>query len=188
MAGKLTPKQAMFYGEYIKDFNGTRAARAIGVPEKSAAVFSARMLRNDKVAGAIEAWRARQQERLEVSAERVINELVKLATFDPGNLYDKAGNRIPVHELDDFTRAAVAAVEDETTETIEDKRTTVRRYQRVKMAEKGQNLERLGRYFKLFTDRVEHDGKIAVDSFTDEERAARIAAILNAAKSRKHAA
>lgn len=164
MAGKLTPKQAMFYGEYIKDFNGTRAAIAIGVPEKSAAVFAARMLRNDKVAAAIEGWKLRQTERLEISAERVLNELHKLATFDPRNLYDKEGNRIPVHMLDDYTAAAVAGVEDETTETIDssDKK-VVRRSQRVKMADKGQNLERLGRYFKLFTDKLEHGGKVTLE-------------------------
>ncbi len=163
MAGRLTPKQAIFYGEYIKDFNGTRAALAIGVSEKSAAVFAARMLRNDKVAAAIEAWKERQQQRLEITAERVLDELRKLATFDSRNLYDKQGNRIPVHLLDDVTAAAVAAVEDETTETIVEDRKTVRRNQRIKMADKGQNLERLGRYFKLFTDRLEHDGKLTLE-------------------------
>ena len=32
----MTPKQAIFYGEYIKDGNGTRAAIVAGYPEKSA--------------------------------------------------------------------------------------------------------------------------------------------------------
>lgn len=164
----MTPKQAIFYGEYIKDFNGTRAALAIGVPEKSAAVYAARMLRNDKVAAAIEAWKQRQQQRLEINAERVIDELVKLATYDPGNLYDKDGNRLPVHKLDDVTRAAVASVEDLTTEEITEvgetvTRKTVARSQKLKMADKGQNLERLGRYFKLFTDRVESTHRLTLE-------------------------
>lgn len=160
----MTPRQAIFYGEYIKDGNGTRAAIAAGFPERSAHVAAARMLKNAKVAAAIEAWRERQCEKLEITAERVLQELAKLAYFDPKNLYDKDGNRIPVHLLDDLTRAAVAAVEDETQASeTEDGTRTVTRRQRVKMAEKGANLERLGKYLGLFKDRVEHEGKITLE-------------------------
>ncbi len=152
----MTPRQAIFYGEYIKDSNGTRAAIAAGYPERSAHVASARMLRNAQVSAAIAAWRERQCEKLEITAERVLQELMKLATFDPGRLYDKDGVRIPVHLLDDVTRAAVAGVEDETRETAGEKRgdgtapVTITRKQRIKMADKGPNLERLGKYLKLF--------------------------------------
>lgn len=157
----MTPKQAIFYGEYIKDGNATRAARVAGAPQSSAHVEGARMLRNAKVSAAVAAWKARQIGRLEITAERVIDELYKLATYDSGNLYDQEGNRIPVHLLDDVTRAAVCDVEDETTEATKlEARTgatpemlrTVKRKQRIRMAEKGANLERLGKYFKLFGD------------------------------------
>lgn len=162
---RMTPKQALFYGEYIKDRNGKRAAMAIGVPEKSAAVWAARTLTNDNVRAAVDEWMERQKQKAEITAERVIAELTKLATYDPGNLYYPDGRRIPVHLLDDVTRAAVAVVEDETQESYDLKgtRTMVTKKQRVKMAEKGQNLERLGRYFKLFTDRVEHDGRVTLE-------------------------
>ncbi len=159
MSGKLNPRQAIFYGEYIKDGNGTRAAIAAGFPEGSAHVAAARLLKHPKVSAAIEAWKSRQQERLEITAERVLVELAKLALFDPGNLYDRDGNQLPVAKLDDVTRAAIAAVEDETVDAGE--KTT--RRQKVKFADKGQNLERLGRYFKLFTDRVEHGGKVTLE-------------------------
>ncbi len=171
----MTPKQARWYGEYIKDFNGARASRACGSSEASAAVDAARMLRNAKVAAAVEAWKCRQQNKMEITAERVLQELHKLATFDSRNLYYADGSRIPVHLLDDFTAAAVSAVEDETTETTiaageGDAVKTVRRNQRVKMADKGQNLERLGRYFKLFTDRVEHDGRVTLEQLVAGSR------------------
>lgn len=157
----MTPKQAKWYGEYIKDCNASRASRVCGSSEASAAVDGARMLRNAKVSAAIDAWKARQLVRYEITAERVLDELYKLATYDAGNLYDQAGNRIPVHLLDDVTRAAVCDVEDETTEATKleakteaapETLRTVKRKQRIRMAEKGQNLERLGKYFKLFSD------------------------------------
>jgi len=143
----MTPKQAIFYGEYIKDGNATRAAIAAGFPEKSAHVAGARMLRNAKVNAAIKAWRERKVYELEITAERVLQELARLAYFDPGKLYDKDGKRIPVHELDDVTRAAVTAIEDEITEGPAFVTT---RKQKVRFADKGQNLERLGKHLKLF--------------------------------------
>lgn len=152
----MTPRQALFYGEYIKDGNGTRAAIAAGFPESSAHVAAARMLKNPKIAAAIAAWCMRQRQRLEISAETVLQELNRLATFDVGKLYDKDGNRIPVHLLDDHTRAAVAQVEDVTQENAsvvegkEPRSAVVTRRQNVRMADKGANLERLGKHLKLF--------------------------------------
>ena len=157
----MTPKQAIFYGEFIKDGNATRSARVAGSSEKSAHVDGCRMLKNAKVAAAIAGWRERQQVKYEITADRVLQELHKLATWDAKNLYDAEGNRIPIHLLDDVTRAAVAGVEDEETErTVLEAKAgatpemlkTVKRIQRPKMADKGQNLERLGKYFKLFSD------------------------------------
>lgn len=159
----MTPRKAIFYGEYIKDGNGTRAAIVAGVPRTSAAVTASRWLKEPQMAAAIEAWRERKRDEFELTADEVLQELRKLATWDPGHLYDSDGKRIPVHLLDDNTRAAVAMVEDETTETGTGKSKTVTRNQKIKMADKGQNLERLGRYFKLFTDKIEHDGRITLE-------------------------
>ncbi len=171
----MTPRQAIFYGEYIKDGNGTRAAIAAGYPERSAHTAAARLLKNREIAEAIAAWRNRQCARLEITAERTLQELARLAFYDPGRLYDKDGNRIPVHLLDDHTRAAVASIEDETAETrgAPDKKgerpVTVTRKQRVKLADKGPNLERLGKHLKLFGDgalgaTVEVPGNMPADS------------------------
>ena len=154
----MTPREAIFYGEVIKDGNATRAARAAGFPERSAHVTGARLMKKPEIARAIDAWKSNQCAKLEITAERVLQELAKLATFDPGKLYDKDGKRIPVHQLDDWTRAAVAAVEDETQETLGDedaegiKPLIVTRKQKVRMADKGPNLERLGKHLKLFGD------------------------------------
>jgi phage terminase small subunit len=155
----MTPKQAIFYGEYIKDENATRAAIAAGFPPASAHVAGSRMLKNAKVQAAIEDWKSRQVAKLELEADDVLRELKKILKCDVKNLYDPVtGNRIPVHLLDDFTRAAVAGVEDETTESTVGEVTTVRRNQRVKMADKLRAAELLGKYFKLYTDKSEVGG------------------------------
>lgn len=159
MSDKLTPKQGIFIAEYLVDLNATRAAIAAGVPEKSAAVTAARWRKHPKIAAAIALKQARRVERLDESADRVLLELMRLAYFDPGRLYDADGNRIPVHLLDEDTRRAVALIEDETV----GKGPKAVRTQKVKMADKGQNLERLGRYHKLFTDKMEHGLRITLE-------------------------
>ena len=149
MSGKLTPKQAIFVAEYLIDANATRAAKAAGFEAASASVTGSRLLNNDKVSAAIQDAHARRAYKLAITAERVLQELAKLAYFDPGNLYDEDGERIPVHRLDPDTRAAIAAVEDE---SKQGGGYVTTRIQRVKMADKGQNLERLGKYLHLFGD------------------------------------
>ncbi len=177
----MTPKQAIFYGEYIKDGNATRAAIAAGVPEKSAHVAGARMLKQPKVAAAIADWERRTINKLEMSAEDVLHELSKIGKYDARRLYDRNGERIPVHMLDDVTAAAVAGVEDETTEGA---CFVTTRKQRVKMADKIRALELLGKRHKLWIDRVEGDMTTAQVKLTEEERVQRVAALLRRAAGR----
>jgi phage terminase small subunit len=158
---RFTPKQAMFIAEYLVDSNGTRAALAAGVAEKSASVTASRWLKTRRIAAVIAERQAQMAAKLEITAERVLGELAKLAYFDPGKLFDEYGRMRPIHQLDDVTRAAVASLEVE--ETIDAKAVITTCTKKVKMADKGQNLERLGRYLKLFTDRIEHDGRVTLE-------------------------
>lgn len=165
MAGQLTPKQALFIGQYLADAdrNATRAAIAAGVPERSAAVTASRWMKSPKVAAAIQEGTARIEAKLEVKAERVLRELAKLAFYDPRDLFDEKGQLKKFTELDEITRAAVAGLDVETRE-FEGEGPVVQTYvKKFKLADKGQNLERLGRYLKLFTDRVEHDGRVTLE-------------------------
>lgn len=157
----MTPRQAIFVAQYLIHGNATLAAKDAGYSETSAHVTGARLLKMPKVAAAIAAARARQVEKLELTADRVLLEFMRLAYFDPGKLYDQNGKRIPVGELDEDTRRAVAAVED----GIKDGA----RFQRVKMADKGSNLAWLAKHLKLFGDdkfgaTVETSGGMPADS------------------------
>ena len=164
MDGRLTPKQARFAAEYLIDGNATRAAAAAGFGEKGAHAQGSRLLKNAKVAAAITEGHARRAKKLEISAERVLEELAKLAYYDPGDLYDGAGNRIPVNKLDADIRAAVCAVDDDVQESLGEadaegiKPPIITRKQKIKMADKIQALDRLGRYLKLLTDKFESSG------------------------------
>ena len=52
-----------------------------------------------------------EAEKVGLTTERTILELSRIACADPSRLYRSDGSPIPLHELDDDTRAAVASVE-----------------------------------------------------------------------------
>lgn len=75
MAG-LNARQQRFVDEYCIDLNATQAAIRAGYSKNTAEVQASRLLRNVKIAEAIEAKRKRLEVKAEVSAEWVLKELV----------------------------------------------------------------------------------------------------------------
>ena len=157
MAKGLTRKQELFCAEYAIDGNGTRAAISAGYSAKSADSWSAQLLRLPKVQEEIQRRGKKLTTKLEISAEKVLSELAKLAFFDIRKLYDEQGNLKPITSLDDETAAAVAGLEvEEAFEHFGKGQAKPKGLlKKVKIADRGLNLERLGRHLKLFTDKVE---------------------------------
>lgn len=164
----MTPKQAKWYGEYIKHSNATLASRvACGLSGAAAEVDGVRMLRNAKVAAAIEAWRTRQLEKFEVKAERTLRKLAEMAYGDIGEMLDEDGNLLPVDRMSEAARTMIAGLDVETTEGPG--RVTVRT-QKVKLADRIRALELLGKYQKLFTDKIEHSGTMTLEQLVTQAR------------------
>ncbi len=146
---KITPKQAMFAAEYLIDLNATRAAIAAGFSAATAHVTGSKLLRNPVVAAAIADGQARMAAKLEVTAERVVRELAKLAFSDVKDIFDAEGNPLPVHRMNEMARAAIAGLETDTWQTKDGPKTVTTKF---RLADKGQNLERLGKHLKIFGD------------------------------------
>lgn len=164
----LTPKQEQFVAEYLIDLNATKAAERAGYSVKTANEQGARLLANVSVKAAIQEAMNRRAGKLEITAERVLAELARLAFFDPRKLFNADGSPKQIHDLDDDTAAAVAGLEvNELFEGQGEQKHIYGLVKKIKIADKGAALERLGRHLKLFTDRVEVSG--------DEDLAARIA-------------
>src|SRR4051794_12014195 len=76
---KLTPKQAKFVQEYLVDLNATRAACRAGYSPATAGQQADRLLRNAKVAAAVQAALDERSERTRLKADAVIEELRRIA-------------------------------------------------------------------------------------------------------------
>ncbi|MDL2318081.1 terminase small subunit [Eubacteriales bacterium OttesenSCG-928-A19] len=78
MAGKLNDRQQLFVEEYLVDRNATQAAIRAGYSKKAAKQIGSRLLTNEDVATEIQARRAVVSEKLEITQERVLQELAAI--------------------------------------------------------------------------------------------------------------
>jgi phage terminase small subunit len=78
----LLPREAAFVHEFPRDFNATRAAIRAGYSRKTAHVQGSQILRRLRVQAALEAHLATLTAKADVSAERVVQELAKIAFSD----------------------------------------------------------------------------------------------------------
>lgn len=164
---KLTPKQAAFVREYLIDLNATQAAIRAGYSQKNADKIGPELLGKTRIKAEIQVVMDERAERLDITADRVLKEIAKLAFYDPRKLLKADGTPRSIHELDDNTAAAVAGI-DIVTRGNED--LGYADIMKVKMADKTRNLELLGRHLKLFTDKIEVD---VTDRLADRIKEAR---------------
>jgi phage terminase small subunit len=92
MAGRppLTPKEERFVEEYLVDLNGTAAYRRAFPRSKpgSARTLAARLLAKVHIRAAVRKRRQQVEQRTQVTAERVVRELARLAFADLGDVAD----------------------------------------------------------------------------------------------------
>lgn len=158
---KLTPKQELFVAEYLTDLNATRAAIAAGYSARSAQVNGARLLTNAMVAAEIAKGHGKRIGKLELTADRVLEEISRLAFYDPVDFFESDGSLKQLHTLDQNTRRALAGIE--VTELFEGKdvedgpqqKTVYGLLKKVRLADKLKALELAGRHLKLFADKTE---------------------------------
>lgn len=147
---ELPPKQQAFIVNYLANgFNATKAAQEAGYSAKTADSQASRMLKDVKVAAVIAARSKATVAKAEISAERVIEEIARLAFLDPRRLFTADGRLKEISELDEDVAAAIAGIE---VKVLYDEGAPIGELKKIKFADKGINLERLARYFKLFKD------------------------------------
>lgn len=160
MSKPLSKRQQLFAAAYQKSLNATKAAIASGYSEKAARQQGTRLMANPSIKAVIEGKIAKRIAKFDIGADQILWEISKLAFFDARKLYNEDGSPKQLNELDDDTVACIAGLDvEEIFEGRGSNRVRVAVVKKWKLADKGINLERLGRFRKLFTDKFEHTGK-----------------------------
>ena len=82
----LTPREQIFVGEYLIDFNATRAAKAAGYSEKSAESIGSRMLRKVNVQTELTRKIKERTDKLDMEGEDVLRAWVEIVNLDVNDL------------------------------------------------------------------------------------------------------
>jgi phage terminase small subunit len=170
-AAKLTPKQARFVEEYLLDLNATQAAIRAGFSARTANKIGAQLLAKPLVSKALEEALAARAARVQVKADDVLRELLRIATVDVRQAFDEHGNLKPVKDLPEDVARAIAGIDvDELWEGRGEDREQIGVTRKVKFWDKPRALELLGKHLKMFTEKVEVE---AGSSFAEILKAAR---------------
>jgi len=117
------------------------------------------MAANGDVRARVEELSKKAASANEVTVERVVRELARLAFFDIAKLVGEDGRPLAIHQIDEDTRRAVVGLD---VATVGNDQQGVGEVLKIKLADKGANLERLGRHLKMFVDKVELSGSVAL--------------------------
>jgi phage terminase small subunit len=154
-------RQAIFIAEYLKDYNGKRAAIACGSSETSAPARSSELLNDPNIKAEIRKKTQERLDNLEIDGDLILRELAKLAYSNSSDFVQVQADGTAYVDLSKCTREQMACIAEVYTEEImegrDDSGRTIRKT-KVKFHDKKGALELLGKHKKLFTDKHEFGG------------------------------
>jgi phage terminase small subunit len=157
----LSKRDQQFVLEYLKDYNATQAMIRCGHQgtHRSAQQAGWERLNKPEVRAEIDRLDAEKQGDLKTSAKDIERMLSELASVDLHDIFTADGDVKPLTEMPPRARRAIAGIEVEIAHDREGNE--IGRTKKIKLWDKKGALELLGRYRRMFTDRVEVEGQAA---------------------------
>jgi phage terminase small subunit len=156
---QLTPKQLIFFEEYLTDMNATRAALAAGYSKSTA--LNGQLMAMPKIAAYLDSRMEKIQEKFEVDHDMIhgmiFDELAKIAFANMGSYFDSDGKLKPMDELTDDDKAALHNLKQT---DHADGSTTLQ----INLCNKMTALERLARYTGFYKQKPEVSNTPAKDN------------------------
>lgn len=158
---KFTLKQQRFVDEFLIDLNATQAAIRAGYSAKRADAIAYKLLRNAEIQEAISVKRGEIADNLQITRERIVTEMARLAFVDCRKFFEADGTPIPVHQLSDDAAAAIIGLDVVTVGNAEIGVGQVLKY---KIPDKNKALENLARILGYFEkDNKQKTPIVAID-------------------------
>jgi phage terminase small subunit len=175
---KLTAKQKIFVAEYLIDLNATQAAIRAKYSEKTAEQMGHQLLKKTLVQQAIREAMKNREQRTQITQDRVLNELSKIAfangtdfaslvtgtkkkkvwndetqEYDELDVEEQFVRFVDTDSLPPDKKAAVAAIKE------------TRYGMAVESHDKVKALELIGKHLGMFKEKVELTGEIKTNPF-----------------------
>lgn len=184
-SGDLSHQQTVFCLEYLKDFNGTRAAIEAGYAKRSAAAQASSLLNRPHIQAEIKRRLERVLQKVEVTIEDVVSEYARIAFVDLKDAYDDNGQLLHPKDMPENIRRAISGVDVlEEFEGTGREREQIGFTKKLRTWDKLKALEALGRYVGMLTDANDPNkpkgrdininiggAQLDIDKLTDEDAA-----------------
>lgn len=148
----VSPKQEAFCLSYIETANASEAYRrsynAAKMKSSTINEKASRLLADDKIRARLDELRAGHRKRHEVTVDRIVAELAKIAFANAHDYFTWSSEGVhvkPSDELTDDQRSVVSEV----SQTVTAEGGTIR----VKLSDKQSALEKLGKHLGMFADK-----------------------------------
>lgn len=154
---RLTLKQQRFIEEYLIDLNATQAAIRAGYSTHSASSIGRENLNKLEIKSAIEKALAERSKRTGINADRIVEELAKIAFLNPTDIININDASIKEESKREDTAAInyikIKSSVGENGEMIE---------REIKTYDKIKALELLGKHIGMFSDKFKIEGSIPI--------------------------
>ena len=155
----MTEAQKRFCDEYLLDFNATRSYRSAYPKcktDESARRAGSRLLTKVDIQAYLQEQKEQLKEKMEITKEDVIKQLGRLAFGDIRKLYNESGGLRNIQDLDDDTAAILTSIESiEEFDGYGEDREQIGYIKKIKIADKTKALDMLGKYFGIFTEKID---------------------------------
>lgn len=138
---------------------------------------------NQQVAERIAELKAERCERTAIDADYVLKRLVEIDQMDVIDILQDDGSMKPISQWPPIWRSFISGMDvSELFAGSGDEREIIGMMKKIKWPDKVKNLELIGRHVNVqaWKDKVEHSGNVGIESLTDEQLDARIAALESA--------
>lgn len=109
---ELNHRQERFVFEYLIDMNAAAAARRAGYSPGTRGSHTAALMKNPLVRERISMEMADLFSDLKITAREMLRERARIAFFRPIRMFDKAGEPLPLHEIDEETLSVLTIHND----------------------------------------------------------------------------
>lgn len=162
----LNRKQECFVREYLVDFNATQAMIRAGYSRKTANQQGSDLLAKPYIQAAIERLKQDRFKRLDITADRVLQEYTRIAYLDPKSLFDDRGQMLEIRMMPEDARRAIAGVEYQ--EIYDKDGENTGRIHKIKIASKIAALDMLAKHLGLVNENpVQPGGGFHIEIYLD---------------------
>lgn len=99
---------------------------------------------------------------VKLTVERVLQEYACLVSLDISTAFDENGQLLPIHQIPEVTRRAIAGIEVAALNIDNDGMGSVGKLHKLKFYDKRAALADVAKHLGMFIDKVEHSGSLTI--------------------------